>query len=297
LVKGSLIVADANNSASLQATQIDNMVQQGCNVILAMQPPSVGLCSAFNTALQHHVIVVAMETGTACTDVIQSDFGEYNAGATSAKWLVQRTGGKGTVVMCDGIPGVAAAEARQAGALKVFTTAGMKVVQITGQWTPSIDKSQMLEYLSTHSGSPAGVWDGGTCAVSAVQALQQDGKSVKNVTGFEGACSWLSEWKQTGQSSIGFTQSGGQVTVEGMKIALRMLSGQKPIVNTLLYPLQEITSANFSKYYKKGMTLTSTCNAEPTGNQSVPGSYYNPLFTGGHAAPQFNANLDSLPIN
>jgi ribose transport system substrate-binding protein len=297
LVDGDLIVADANNSASLQATQITTMVQQGCDVILAMQPPSVGVCSAFNTALNSKVLVVAMQTGTDCTNVIQSDFGEYSAGVESAKWLVDKAGGKGTVVMCDGIPGVAAAEARQSGARKVFTDAGMTVQEITGQWTPSTVKSEMLKYLSTHQGAIAGVWDGGVCAVSVDQALQQTGKSVPYVTGFEGACSWLAAWKQNGKESIGFSQSAGQGVVEAMKVALRMLSGQQPKVNTLLYPLQKIDASNFSRFYKSGMSLTSTCNAQPIGDESVPDSYYDVLFTGGESAPQFDANLDSLPIS
>jgi ribose transport system substrate-binding protein len=297
LVDGDLVVADANNSASLQATQINTMVQQGCDVILAMQPPSVGLCSAFNAARNSKVLVVAMQTGTDCTNIIQSDFGEYYTGAASAKWLVEKTGGKGTAVMCDGIPGVAAAEARQAGARKVFTDAGMTVQEITGQWTPSTVKSEMLKYLSTHQGAVAGVWDAGVCAVAVDQAFQQAGKSLPYVTGFEGACSWLAAWKQNGKESIGFSQSAGQGVVEAMKVALRMLSGQQPKVNTLLYPLQTIDASNFGKYYKNGMSLTSTCNAQPVGNQSVPGSYYDALFTGGKAAPVFDSNLDSLPIS
>jgi hypothetical protein len=81
-----------------------------------------------------------------------------------------------------------------------------------------------------------------------------------------------------------------------MKVALRMLSGQQPKVNTLLYPLQTIDGSNFSKYYQAGMALTSTCNAQPVGNQSVPDTYYDALFTGGNPAPEFDSNLDSLPI-
>jgi hypothetical protein len=45
------------------------------------------------------------------------------------------------------------------------------------------------------------------------------------------------------------------------------------------------------------MALTSTCNAQPVGNQSVPDTYYDALFTGGSPAPQFDSNLDSLPIS
>lgn len=296
LVDGDLVVADANNSASLQATQITTMVQQGCSVIFVMQPPTVGLCNAYDGARDAGVLVVVMQTGTDCTNVMQSDFGAYYAGQTSATWLVEKTGGTGTVVMCDGIPGVAAAEARQAGAAAVFEEAGMKVDHITGQWTPSTIKSQMLQYLSTNQGQVAGVWDGGVCAVPVSQAFEQAGRELPFVTGFEGACAWLANWEQTGQESIGFTQGAGQGVVEGFKVALRMLAGQEPRYNTLLYPLQTIDASNVDQYRKPGMTLNSSCNAQPVGGEAVPASYYDDLFSGGGEPETFTSGLDQLPV-
>jgi ribose transport system substrate-binding protein len=297
LADGPLVVSDANNNASLQATQITTMVQKGCDVILVMQPPTVGVCKAFDTAQKAGALVVVMQTGTDCTNVIQSDFGAYYAGQTSAKWLADKVGDtKDTIVMCDGIPGVAAAEARQAGAADVFKAAGLKVDHITGQWTPSTIKSQMLRYLSTNQGAIAGVWDGGVCAVSVTQAFQQADRDVPWVTGFEGACSWLASWKDNGKHSIGFAGGAGQGVNEAMKIAMRMLAGQKPKYNTLLYPLAQIDSSNVDQYYKKGMTLNSACNAQPVDGESVPASYYDDLFSGGGTPQTFDADLASLPI-
>ncbi|EXG82510.1 monosaccharide ABC transporter substrate-binding protein, CUT2 family [Cryptosporangium arvum DSM 44712] len=296
LVDGDLVVADANNNASVQATQVTTMVQQGCQVIFAMQPPSVGMCNAFDNANKAGALVVVMQTGTECTNVIQSDFAQYATGAKAAEWLVRKSGGKGTVVMCDGIPGVAAAEARQAAAAAVFQKAGLKVDRVTGEWTPSTIKSQMLSYLSTHAGEVAGVWDGGVCAVAVTEAFQQAGRTLPYVSGFEGGCAWLASWKRTGKESIGFTQGGGQGVVEAFKVALRLLAGQKSTVNTLLYPLPEINASNFTQYYKPQMTLNSGCNAQPLDGESVPDSYYDALFTGDAKPATFTAGLGALPI-
>lgn len=297
LVDGDLLVSDANNNASLQATQITTMSQKGCDVILVMQPPTVGVCKAFDTAKKAGALVVVMQTGTDCTNVIQSDFGAYYAGQQSAQWLVDKIGGaQGTVVMCDGIPGVAAAEARQAGARDVFAKAGLKVDHITGQWTASTVKSEMLRYLSTNQGAIAGVWDGGVCAASVTEAFQQAGRPLPWVTGFEGGCAWLASWKQTGKDSFGFAASAGQGVNEAFRVALRMLAGQQPKYNTLLYPLAEVNSANFASYYKPGMTLNSACNAQPAGGASVPDSYYDALFSGGKQPETFDAHLNELPV-
>jgi ribose transport system substrate-binding protein len=297
LADGPLVVSDANNNASLQATQITTMVQKGCDVILVMQPPTVGVCKAFDAAQKAGALVVVMQTGTDCTSVIQSDFGAYYAGQTSAQWLIDKVGDtKDTIVMCDGIPGVAAAEARQAGAADAFKKAGLSVDHITGEWTTSTIKSQMLSYLSTNQSGVAGVWDGGVCAVPVTQAFQQANRKLPWVTGFEGACSWLASWKETGQESIGFAGGGGQGVNEAMKVAMRMLAGQSPKYNTLLYPLAQIDSTNVDQYLKPGMTLNSACNAQPAEGESVPASYYDDLFTGEGTPETFDAALAALPV-
>jgi ribose transport system substrate-binding protein len=268
LVKGNLIVADANNSATQQATQINNMVQQGCQVIFAMQPPSTGLCQAYDRANSKGVLVISMQTGTSCTSDIQVDFAEYAAGATSAQWLVDKLGGKGTVVECKGIPGVAASETRQAAAEKVFkANPGIKVDSITSQWTASTGKSQMLQYLATHPG---------------------------RVDGFEGGCYWLAQVKESGKDSIGFPQSGGQASFAPFQIALRMLAGQKMKGNMILYPLPTIDASTFSQYYKPSYTTSSTCNAQPAGGEPMPSDFLDQLFTGGKAPAEVTSPLLSL---
>jgi ribose transport system substrate-binding protein len=295
LVKGSLIVADANNSATQQATQINNMVQQGCQVIFVMQPPSTGLCQAYDRANSKGVLVISMQTGTSCTSDIQVDFAEYAAGATSAQWLVDKLGGKGTVVECKGIPGVAASETRQAAAEKVFAAnPGIKVDSITSQWTASTGKSQMLQYLATHPGQVDGVWDGGTCAVPAGEALKQAGRPTPWITGFEGGCYWLAQVKESGKDSIGFPQSGGQASFAPFQIALRMLAGQKMKGNMILYPLPTIDASTFSQYYKPSYTTSSTCNAQPAGGEPMPSDFLDQLFTGGKAPAEVTSPLLSL---
>lgn len=298
LVKGDLVVTDANNDGTLQATQINNLVQQGCQVIFAMQPPSIGVCKAFDNALKSGVLVIAMQTGTDCTNVIQSDFGAFAAGNRTATWLAEQVKPGSTVVMCNGIPGVAAGEARQLGAKVALEKAGLKVDAVTGEWNSATVKSQMVNYLSTHQGEVSGVWDGGVCAAPVAQAFTQAGRSLPAITGFEGACSWLATAKENNMKTIGFAAGGGQGVLEAYRIALRMLSGQKPVANTLLYPLAEINPDNFNDYYDPKMTLSSSCSAQPAGGSSVPDSYYDDLFTGGKEAPALTSvlNAENLPI-
>src|SRR5690606_32992899 len=93
LAEEEVLVTDADGNTSQQATQISNLVQQGCHVIFVMQPPSVGLCQAYDQALQRGVLVVTMQTGNTCTSDIKVDFAEYHSGALTAKWLAEKIGG------------------------------------------------------------------------------------------------------------------------------------------------------------------------------------------------------------
>jgi ABC-type sugar transport system substrate-binding protein len=293
LIDGDLITADANNNASVQATQVNNMVQQGCNVVFVMQPPAIGLCDAFDNALQQGVLVMVMQTGTQCTSGINSDFYEYRAGALTAQWIVDQTGGNGNVVICAGIPGVAAADTRVAAANNVFgQNPGIKTSTITSQWTPSVAKSAMLQFLATNPEPVNGVWNGGSCQVATGEALQQAGRPLQNVTGFEGSCADMAFWKANLQDSIAFPQSGGQAVFEPFVLAMRMLAGQQPTVNSFIYPLPTITKDTFDQYYRPSMTEQSTCNAEPQGGAPVPDSYYDALFTGGQAPVQITYPAD-----
>lgn len=283
LISGDLITTDANNNASVQANQINNMVQQGCNVIFVMQPPAIGLCQAFDSALQQGVLVMVMQTGTQCASGINSDFYEYRAGSLTAQWIVDNLqGADSNVVICAGIPGVAAADTRVAAANALFSQyPNIKSSTITSQWTPSVAKSAMLQLLATNPQPVNGVWNGGSCQVGTGSALQQAGRPLQNVAGFEGSCADMAFWKANLTDSIAFPQSGTQAVYEPFVLALRMLAGQKPSVNSFIYPLPAITKDNFNQYYRPTMTEQSTCNAEPAGGIPVPNSYYDPLFTGG----------------
>jgi ribose transport system substrate-binding protein len=282
LIDGDLITADANNNASVQANQINNMVQQGCQVIFVMQPPAIGLCQAFDSALQQGVLVMVMQTGTQCTSGINSDFYEYRAGALTAQWIVDHVQGDANVVICAGIPGVAAADTRVAAANNVFgQNPNIHTSTITSQWTPSVAKSAMLQLLATNQQPVNGVWNGGSCQVGTGSALLQAGRPLQNVAGFEGSCADLAFWKANLTDSIAFPQSGTQAVFEPFVLAMRMLAGQQPMVNSFIYPLPTITQANFDQYYRPTMTEQSTCSAEPVGGVPVPDSYYDPLFTGG----------------
>lgn len=281
--KPDLIVTNSNNNINVQLSQLNNLVRQGCNVILSIPSSPTGLCSGVHDAREKGVLFISVESPVTCKDAINIDFNEYYGGLQTARWLVQALGGKGNVVMVDGVPGLAPTVARREAAMSVFRQyPGIKVIgTVVGMWTPSVAKSAMVQFLATHPQRIDGVWDSGLTGVAAAQALAQSGRPPAKINGLPGDCSFIAYWKQNHMNSFSLSQGAAPAIYEAFVVAVRMLNGQKPVVNTILYPLPEITDANLDQWYRPDMTVQSNCFADPADGRAVPDSFFDPLFKGG----------------
>ena len=80
-------------------------------------------------------------------------------------------------------------------------------------------------------------------------------------------------------------QYGGPTGYEAFVAAIRIMSVQKPKMNTIFFPLPVITNANIDAYYDPWMTVQSTCFANGKDRHLVADDYFDQFFTGGEKAP------------
>lgn len=285
LAKPDLIVTNSNNNIDVQLSQLNNMIRQGCNVILSIPSSPTGLCSGVKQAFDKGILFVSVESPVQCPEAINVDFNEYYGGLRTAQWLAQALDGKGNVLMINGIPGLAPTVARRQAALDVLKQhPDIHILgEINGMWTPSVGKAETLKFLATHPQPIAGVWDSGLDGAAAGQAFLQSGRPLPKINGLPGDCSFLAFWKKHDLKSFSLSQGGAPALYEAFLVAVKMLHGQQPAVNTILYPLPEITEANFDQWYKPEMTEESNCFADSPDGRAVPDAYFDPLFTGGTA--------------
>ena len=280
LVKDDLAVTNSNNDINVQLAQMNNLVREGCDVILSIPSSPTGLCSAMKEARAKGVLVVTVESEVSCPEAVNVGFNEYYVAAKTAKWVADAIGGKGNVFLVNGIPGLAPTMARHQAAKDVLANyPDIKVLgEVEGQWTPSVAKTNTLKFLSTHPQPVAGIIDSGLAAVSVGQAFEQFGRPLPKVNGFVGECSYLAYAKDKGLDVFSTSQSPGGALWTGFEVALRMLKGQKPVASTLLMPLPEITSANFDQWYKPTMTVQDACFAEAPSGRRVSESVLDQYF-------------------
>ena len=287
LSKGNMIVTNSNNDVNTQVAQLNNQVVQGCQIIFTQPASAVGLCSAITNAFKHHVLVISVVAPAACKDIVNTDLNEFKAGYDTGHWIAKAIGGKGNVLIIDGIPGVASNDARTAGAKAGLTAyPGIKIIgQVAGRWTPSIVKTQVLKFLATHSQVINGVWQSAFSIPAVGDAFKEFGRPMPKINGFCGDCGELAYWHDNKLEAFGYNQGGAPAIYEPFYIALRMMYGAKPVTNLLIYPLPKITNANLDKWWKPSMTVNSTCWSNPPDGRYVPDSYWTPLFKGGEKPP------------
>ena len=66
-----------------------------------------------------------------------------------------------------------------------------------------------------------------------------------------------------------------------MNVALRVMAGQQPALDTILYPIPGPTPATFNQWYTSNMTTSSACFASPKPALPAITSYMGQFFTGG----------------
>ena len=110
------------------------------------------------------------------------------------------------------------------------------------------------------------------------QAFEQFGRPQPKVNGFVGDCSYLAYVKEKKLSIFSTSQGGGAALWTGFDVATRMLHGEKPVVNTLLMPLPEITATNFDQWYKPTMTVQDSCFADPPDGRRVSAEFLDQYF-------------------
>jgi ribose transport system substrate-binding protein len=282
--QSNFIVENSNNSTGTQVSQFQSEIQSGCNVIFIAAGSTTAFCSLFTTAIAKNVVVVSMDP-VYCNNAITVSFDVYENSYQLAANLYKAMNYQGNLLMITGVPGVAdAATATAAATAAMKGHPGLKVVgNYTGDWTASVAQTATAQWLGSHPGVKVdGIIDEGAMGVAAETALQQAGRPLAKVSLQEGDCQELAFAKQN-PSLVPFItdQAPAPGAYAAMNVAVRILAGQQPALDTILYPIPGPTTATFSQWYTSSMTASSACFASPKPALPAIATYLGQFFTGG----------------
>ena len=286
-----LVVADSNGDATQQISQIRSFVDRGCDIITTIAGSSTALNAAIDDAFAAGVPVVttagAVTTPNAVNVMHNQNLWGYDMGRGIAEALPEG----GNVLQVEGISGHPLVQQENAGFDEAMAESEdlAPVRKISGEWTASTTKAAVLQALATTPQPIDAVWTTGSETRVIVEAFEQAGRPVPLVTGTITGDA-LGYWKEHPDT---FRFYGGEVSPHvaaqnAFRVGMRLLSGQKPVVGTIIAPMPTIAQADLPDWYQPCMTPDSSALFPIPPENPFPEEMMDGYFTGGTGTPNFN---------
>jgi ribose transport system substrate-binding protein len=250
------------NDVPTQIQQMRSLVEQGVNLIISTLGSPTALNSVINEAAADDIPVISLLGQSTSKNAVNLQPNPIQLGYYGAKGLLTAMGtGTGNVLDVDGIPGLSIDTDINLGADAVFKACGTHIVgTVTGEFDPTIAKTQVLTFLSAHPGTINGVFQVSDMAPGIFSAFQQVGRTVPPVDDIGAPAASLVYWKDHEKS--GYKGSGVAIPAikdgtYSMAVALAMLEGDGVKITDVPFAPPVIDTANLSQWIEPGWT-TST---------------------------------------
>lgn len=223
------VVANANNDASTQNSQIGDLVSKGIDILLVNSVSTTALDGAIQRAHDQGVLVVAFDNVVTSPSAIVVSHDQVQMAQVGAKWLTDQLGGKGEVFGLSGISGAPVSDDRWEAAKKVLENSGIEVVgEVNADWDQAKARAATADLISAHPNANGIYSQSGNMALGALQALAAAGRAPLPVPG-EGYNGFLKKWEELNKS-YGFTSVAPAIApelgVEALDIALKAIKGE-----------------------------------------------------------------------
>lgn len=243
---------DAEGSDEKQIADIQDLLGQGCSLLIVAPNTTAALTPAVEQACEQvPVIVFDRGVNTDCPVTFIKPIGGYAYGADAAEFLAETVAPGGNILALRILPGVDVLETRWSAAKAIFDESDLNVVGVEfTEGDVANTKSIVTDYISRF-GTIDGVWmDAGATSVGAIEAFEDLGLDVPPITG-EDQQDFLRKWKDDGLTAVAPTYPTYQWRTPVIA-ALQVLNGEEvPGEWTLPQPL--ITSDNLDQYLQPNM--------------------------------------------
>lgn len=267
-----LVVESADTDAQGQIQQIQNLVNRGVDAIIINPGDQSALNLALEEAVAEGIVVIAVDQEIAAEGVYNVVIDQTEWARISARWLAEKLGGQGNIVLIEGFVGHPANEARMAGVEEVLSQyPGIQVIgRESGMWDQATGQQVMSDFLASLPDID-GVWTQDGMATGVLTAIRTANPAQWPLVTGEARASYLQLWHEILQErpdfeSIGVVNPPG-VGADGLRVAVEILLGNRvdesqlagPFGNTLYVPIPYVVTAeNFAEYYAQVADLPAS---------------------------------------
>lgn len=241
--KGSQVkVLDAQDDTSKQSNDVDDLIQQGVDILLINPVDSSAITPAVEAANSAGIPVIAIDRsseGGEVVTLVASDNEE--GGKMAAQYIEEISGTKAKVAELEGIPGASATRERGKG----FNDYAKDKLDLVDKQTANFDRAEgltvMENMLQSKPEIEAVFAQNDEMALGAIEAIEAAGKTGKiQVVGFDGTDDGL-DAIEAGTLSATVAQQPEEMGKLAMQAAYDHFSGKK-VEKNIPSPLELIKS-------------------------------------------------------
>ncbi|MGX1266171.1 ribose transport system substrate-binding protein [Rossellomorea marisflavi] len=237
-----VIVVDAQNDAAKQINDVEDLIQQGVDLLLINPTDSSAISTAVQSANSIGIPVVTLDRSADKGDVatlVSSD--NEKGGEMAADYLIKELGEGTKVAELEGVPGASATRERGAG----FHNLADDKLDVAAKQTANFDRTQGLNTMENIlQGNPdikAVFAHNDEMALGAQQAIQSSGRDVL-VVGFDGNEDALKSIEE-GNLSATVAQQPEEIGKLAVQAGADVLNGKK-VDKMIPVPLKLVTKDN-----------------------------------------------------
>lgn len=250
---------NADADASKQIADMEDLIAKGVDGILIAPQNPTALNDVISEAMDAGIKVVVYNS------YVDSSFTNYTAyvnqdgkefGKINAQFLVDALGGKGKIILLQGVAGNSVCIERWEGAKEVFDQyPDIEIVgEANGNWDYADGKAATEALLSANP-EIDGVWSqGGAMTQGAIDAFVAAGRPLVPMSGEAGngfLASWI-KYKGVDKFDSVAPLYDAAIVVDALDILVRALNGET-VEKTNILPMDSITADTVSQYYREDL--------------------------------------------
>ncbi|MFB5676024.1 ribose ABC transporter substrate-binding protein RbsB [Paenibacillus terreus] len=240
-----VIVVDAQNDSAKQTNDVDDLIQQGVNVLLINPADSAAISTVVQSANSIGIPVITLDRSADKGEVaalVASD--NVKGGRMAAQYIVDQVGEGAKVIELEGVPGASATRERGKG----FHEIADKQLNVVAKQAADFDRSKGLNVMENLlQGNPdvqAVFAHNDEMALGAIEAIQSSGKDIP-VIGFDGNDDAIKSI-QEGKLTATVAQQPELIGQLSVQAARDVLDGKK-IAKSIPAELKLVTKENANK--------------------------------------------------
>ena len=238
-----------SNNAEEMTSQLDDFMVWGVDAVVAF-PQWTGMEVPIQNAINSGIVVVNFDIEIAADGVYRVAGDNYNMGEEGARYIVDKIGTEGTVVILDVPSSGSVAELRKQGFLDVLgeIAPNMNILTYATQFTREAGLADMADILTANDHIDAVYSMDDETSIGAIQAITEAGRDdIKVITGGGGCQEYFNMMPEYENLWVESALYSPDMVMDAVDMAVAILNGEE-VEQVKIIPTTIVDKTNYQDF-------------------------------------------------